>query len=346
MVPQQQPICDSKGPVDSSRYNQDKSSPQFNTNQWPAHGRHPPPPPIMHPHLTFNQRLCTQDIMRIQPPPPPQLPMPQSSAAMFSCAQRIPSTAGNHLTSVGGKQMMAVPPQPRMRLAAAHPHSYHGIAKASYVNEPMGNWISTTAMPLPPHPTMRYAYPAAWPAAQHIRHLQNQAMHPLRGIAPKDNAAMMNILDSNSHMDSMNNNNDPIINQPDNFQTLQDLINAVGLEVTDANYPDNAGESVRDTRVCEENTKVDDAILRNIDSSSTVSSLPSMQRPPLKREECNVCHLTLSRTSIGLVQKHCIIHGCAGSGQLSLCNVPTAGPSYTGIGSVNCADHNDAASKR
>ncbi|KAI0990624.1 hypothetical protein GJ496_008566 [Pomphorhynchus laevis] len=287
MVPQQQPICDSKGPVDSSRYNQDKSSPQFNTNQWPAHGRHPPPPPIMHPHLTFNQRLCTQDIMRIQPPPPPQLPMPQSSAAMFSCAQRIPSTAGNHLTSVGGKQMMAVPPQPRMRLAAAHPHSYHGIAKASYVNEPMGNWISTTAMPLPPHPTMRYAYPAAWPAAQHIRHLQNQAMHPLRGIAPKDNAAMMNILDSNSHMDSMNNNNDPIINQPDNFQTLQDLINAVGLEASpETNDTDNTKNNGNETsNIC---TRLEE-ILKSLQSNNgnsdeDESKANSHQTHPLSSE--------------------------------------------------------------
>ncbi|KAI0983347.1 hypothetical protein GJ496_003452 [Pomphorhynchus laevis] len=33
------------------------------------------------------------------------------------------------------------------------------------------------------------------------------------------------------------------------------------------------------------------------------------------------------------------------SGKLTLCNVPTEGPSYTGIGPVNSADHNDAAVK-
>ncbi|KAI0987728.1 hypothetical protein GJ496_006493 [Pomphorhynchus laevis] len=93
----------------------------------------------------------------------------------------------------------------------------------------------------------------------------------------------------------------------------------VGSDVTpicdqaDATYHDNAGESARNTCVCEGNTQVDDAIPRNIDGSSTVSSLPR--------------------------------HGCAGSGQLPLCNVPTAGPSYIEIGPVNCADHNDAAVK-
>ncbi|KAI0986702.1 hypothetical protein GJ496_010906 [Pomphorhynchus laevis] len=45
-------------------------------------------------------------------------------------------------------------------------------------------------------------------------------------------------------------------------------------------------DSVRDICACEGNTQLDDAIPRNIDGSSTGSSLSSMQRPAIKRGEC------------------------------------------------------------